>query len=495
MKRLNDPFAPTPEGFHLRVEQTLNGLEEREMTRRKFTASLAFAMVLVLIMTAAAVAGVSGGYVGWDGVIHYYEDEDATVEPVDPSVFEKKAAYDNLFESIPRGEWWTVTKDGEEVAGMNRPDAIYDEETFLALIEGTELPVPSLPGGYQLLAVSILTEPEDTPYEEITLEDGAVLSKYKLKAPVAGKIDNYDYHFTHKDGGNAHFIHAEIVPASEHLTDGEVMHVNDHQTAEAVEVEGFEYGLYVHDSEFGDAQCLLLDDMGDRMLRVDITAFEDLPKEAVLNLFNPEGNIDLSSSPSPASNDSGVDFTQMPAGEYWLAAWKPDEAICESRRNDTKIDSFDEIARLTANKKLPVPVVPDEWSVIYIFSMAPVEAEPFEEVEAENDYVLRKYRLQEVAEGDLEHYRFLLNTPDGSIVFGEVFPDSEMEFMESWIYMPDFTAAESLSHPAFDEILTNPASHANDNTEYLFTAGDVRVYMHTDADVPAESVLALFPAE
>ena len=63
------------------------------------------------------------------------------------------------------------------------------------------------------------------------------------------------------------------------------------------------------------------------------------------------------------------------------------------------------------------------------------------------------------------------------------------------VYMPDFAVAESLSHPAFDEILARPARHANDNTKYLFTAGNVRIYMHTDPDVPAEAVLALFPAE
>ena len=33
MKKLNDPFAPTPDGFHLRVEQTLNGFT-RNASRR-----------------------------------------------------------------------------------------------------------------------------------------------------------------------------------------------------------------------------------------------------------------------------------------------------------------------------------------------------------------------------------------------------------------------------------------------------------------------------
>lgn len=498
MKKLNDPFAPTPEGFHLRVEQTLSGLEEREMTKRKFTAGLAVALALVMLMAAAGIAAVTGGYVGWDGIIHYYEDDDATVDPVDESAFEERRAadetYNKYLQTIPRGECWIITKDGEEITGLNSPNMITDEETFLALIESTELPVPSIPGGYEILVATIITDCEEAPYEERTLDDGAVLSKYKLKTPVAGEIDNYDYQFW-KDHGNAHAIYAHIVPASEHLTDDVVMHVSDYHTAETVDVEDFEYGLYVHNSEFGASECILMKDMGDKMLRVEITAFEDLPKEAVLNLFNPEGNIDLSANPSPDSHDSGVDFAQVPEGEYWIATWKPDEVIYESRRNDTKVDSFDEIARMTANKELPIPTVPAGWTTEFIFSMAPVEADPFEEVEAENNYILRKYRLKEVAEGDLEHYRFLLNTADGSIVYGEVFPDSEMKFMENSIYMPDFAAAESLSHPVFEEILTKPAAHADANTKYLFTTGDVRIYMHTDANVPAETVLALFPAE
>ena len=121
MKKLNDPFAPTPEGFHLRVEQTLNGLEEREMTKRKFTTSLAVALALVMLMAAAGIAAVTGGYVGWDGIIHYYEDDDATVDPVDESAFEERRAadetYNKYLQTIPRGECWIITKDGEEITG------------------------------------------------------------------------------------------------------------------------------------------------------------------------------------------------------------------------------------------------------------------------------------------------------------------------------------------------------------------------------------------
>lgn len=502
MKRLNDPFAPTPEGFHLRVEQTLNGLEEREMTKSKFSVSLAIALVLVMLMAAAAVAGVSGGYVSWDGIIHYYDDDDATREPVDESAFEARRAADETYrkylQTIPRGECWIITKDGEELTGTNFPNLITDEEVFLSLIEGTDLPVPSIPGGYEMIGATIITDCEETPYEERTLDDGAVLSKYKLKEPVAGEIDNYDYHFW-KDHGNVHAIWATIVPASEHLLDDYVMQVGENYTAEAVEIEGFEYGLYVYDSDFGLAQCVLLDDMGDRMLSVDISAFEDLPKEAVLNLFNPEGNIDLSSNPdtAPAVTDSGVDFMQVPEGEYWVASWTRDERIREWRRNDTKFSDLAEIARLSANKNLPIPVIPEGWNIEFVFSMLPIETEPFEVTDTGNDYILRKYALKEVAEGDLDHYRFLLHDEDDSIIYGEIFPASELEVdvMMEALDLPDFSYAEAIEHPRFTDGRMNPANSKMDTIEYLFMDGDTYIYLRTDPDIPYETVLSLFPAE
>ena len=65
MRRIRDPFPPTPEGFHLRVEQTLASLEERDMNRKhvyRRAVLLAAAILAALLMTAgvAAVIGNSG---------------------------------------------------------------------------------------------------------------------------------------------------------------------------------------------------------------------------------------------------------------------------------------------------------------------------------------------------------------------------------------------------------------------------------------------------
>lgn len=62
MRRWKDPFPPTPKGFHDRVEQTLGGLEDRNMKHhhyRKLSIALAAALIL-LAMAAAAMAVVLG---------------------------------------------------------------------------------------------------------------------------------------------------------------------------------------------------------------------------------------------------------------------------------------------------------------------------------------------------------------------------------------------------------------------------------------------------
>ena len=58
MKRWNDPFPPTPLGFHERVEQTLRGLEDANMDKkryRKLTVALVAALIALLAVAAAAV--------------------------------------------------------------------------------------------------------------------------------------------------------------------------------------------------------------------------------------------------------------------------------------------------------------------------------------------------------------------------------------------------------------------------------------------------------
>ena len=64
MKRWKDPFPRTPKGFHDRVEQTLGGLEDKNMgnhhNNRKLRIALIAALIAILTTTAVAVAVVLG---------------------------------------------------------------------------------------------------------------------------------------------------------------------------------------------------------------------------------------------------------------------------------------------------------------------------------------------------------------------------------------------------------------------------------------------------
>ncbi len=62
MKRWKDPFPQTPKGFHDRVEQTLRGLEDRDMKRNRRYRKLTLALVaaLIALLAIGAVAAVIG---------------------------------------------------------------------------------------------------------------------------------------------------------------------------------------------------------------------------------------------------------------------------------------------------------------------------------------------------------------------------------------------------------------------------------------------------
>ena len=62
MRRMKDPFSPTPEGFHRRVEATLRTLEEKDMKKHynKTVLLVATLMALMAVTAVATVVGQSG---------------------------------------------------------------------------------------------------------------------------------------------------------------------------------------------------------------------------------------------------------------------------------------------------------------------------------------------------------------------------------------------------------------------------------------------------
>ena len=117
--RMDDPFPPTPEGFHLRVMKTLDRLEEEPMKRRHKvgTVALVAAIILAFAFGAALAAGYFSGEIDWSG---RRVSEDAPDEP-EPEPTEtpteaidteaRETRKDKIFAAQPDGEYWIIEND------------------------------------------------------------------------------------------------------------------------------------------------------------------------------------------------------------------------------------------------------------------------------------------------------------------------------------------------------------------------------------------------
>ncbi len=107
MNRLNDPYEQTPEGFHLRVEQTLRQLKQTEPPKR-YARRLAFAAVAVaalLIGTAFALESL--------GVLHFFTRR--YERPIDAQTIAQPTAQScdsRLLDAALRDAYW----DGETLS-------------------------------------------------------------------------------------------------------------------------------------------------------------------------------------------------------------------------------------------------------------------------------------------------------------------------------------------------------------------------------------------
>ena len=270
MKKLNDPFAPTPESFRLSMERTLNGLEEREMTPKKFSAGLVFVLVLaMIIVTSVASAVISGGYVDGSGEYHDYSDSDADPEklPPSPEEMEDAASYEELLDTMPRGEYWTVEQDGSTEGAISPFRLEDDMDELIRLAAGTELALPALPESCSVEGVLVSTDAEAEPYEEIPLEDGATLAKYRLTKPVPGGIDNYSAHIFTEDE-NYIFIAMEIIEPHGSPEDYWAVHVSGNGDYRSLNLPGWDNAVYIDEGGFGSV--FLWRSLGDQALWGDI---------------------------------------------------------------------------------------------------------------------------------------------------------------------------------------------------------------------------------
>jgi len=448
MKRIDDPFAPTPEGFHLRVEQTLNGLEEKEMTRRKFTVGLAVALAVLLMTTAAGYAVVSGGYVGWDGIFHLYTDEGASSAIPDENSSEP--ATPAALDDIPEGEYWQISQNGNLLSSAIRHICFYDVHEIRGLLSQSQMPAPAIPTGFSITEFSIGTEPESAPYEESLLWNGTVLSKHRLTPVNPASADNY--YFLLKDEDGLYItINAWLGEVSyDDVFERFHMDVSGDGEYGAVEIEGFDNALYVDDND-GIRWLRLLKQTDRGNLSIDVTADSTVPKDALLTLFSAHDNdaAEPDNPPLDIRPDDKYVFElertlahellhAIPEGECWRINRTVPAGAYISTAAYPQVD-FSEAVALTSEASLPLPEIPDGFSVSSIKLLTPTENTPYEETPLETGAVFQKYRLMPVSAETILGYTLTLTNADGAEILIAADPDGV------------FSEGEAISIEGFDQ--------------------------------------------
>lgn len=160
MKRWKDPFPPTPQAFHDRLEQTLRGLEDTDMREnrhyKKLTALLIAALVALLAIGAvAAVIGSNrlkqdltdagaNDLVGRVQDVHLIDAADGFGFSIDEVVWEGQELYLSYTLAVPDdGNTYLVglmepTINGEPV---NYRSSRYLDRSFVAMAMGGDYPV------------------------------------------------------------------------------------------------------------------------------------------------------------------------------------------------------------------------------------------------------------------------------------------------------------------------------------------------------------------
>lgn len=252
MKPIVDPFSPTPEGFHLRVEQTLNGLEERTMNRKiRLCAAVALA-ILLLAASAFAATQYLGGFIDWNGKFTPDEVQIAPTPQPDSENADELSSAEQEMANIPDGEVWTLLNPHPSRT-VYAPYSVDDLSRFEKYLYGTVLRMPGLPEGMNLTEATLQTPAEPLPYEEIIYED-AVLQKYKMQPLFSGNAISYDLTFRSDDGGYLSITCSKEELSYEDLEIG----VDSEKSFTMLDRErtGWDHGVYIQMDD-GDAEIIL----------------------------------------------------------------------------------------------------------------------------------------------------------------------------------------------------------------------------------------------
>ncbi len=405
MKRMQDPFPPTPAGFHLRVEQTLCELEEKEMTRGKFSLSLVVALALILI-TATAVATsavLSGGYVDAHGEYHPYTDPSQVPTMPEPQPYNE---YRRLFESMPSGEIWYLEKDGEILPGASYMSdwKFYAEDTDIAaLMEDSPLPLPKLPEGAEIWVLGTTADVEKEPYKVSTLPDGAVMKKYRLIEPKGEDITSYSVHILMDGNPSAIFLDMSIItPYTDDANTYLGGHVRGGGDYRSMMIEGWESALYIDDGDIDRSITCWKPYEGGKIIHCTcIFAANINPETAAAMLGDtwtlPEHESERNTLLARESEIISSLMREMPDGEYWRADRSYPKGAFISISSYEKYASLSAIQNRIASLNLPQPRLPEGYAETECQLHVLPEETPYEEITLETGAVLKKFRLNQDA--------------------------------------------------------------------------------------------------
>jgi len=292
VKKQYDPFAPTPEGFHLRVEQTLNGLEEREMTRRKFTASMAIALAVVMITATAFAASVYfGGTVDWKGNLTPYTEDDylelSSLATPSPTQFSEIKTLDEVLQNIPEGEYWEFRAENESHGRFGNNDLrINSAEDMQQILTSLNLPVPMLNNDFSFSSGYVFYDANPFCEEPYSVEEIFNGTLYKYRLSKESNTGGMGFYIDLLNDNESILVNAYSHPLTEDYNDYATT-VELNETAIALSVPGYDAICIEGSDDSGFHRVISLQKLDtDRRTRIDIYSnCESISVEELTSLF------------------------------------------------------------------------------------------------------------------------------------------------------------------------------------------------------------------
>lgn len=252
MKKWNDIFEETTAGFHRRIEAALDeATKDRPQKSGVRITMLAIALAAVMLAaTAFAAAQYFGGMVDWEGNYTRLGADDIPAITSSPDLVENDwDDYGTYIENVPAGEYWEIWHNG---GGMGAYGQLGAEgggvEELAAVMQDAQIGFIDIPDGWTVEWFEISYDAralKKVQYTCETLENGAVLKKYRIEEPDCADIDGYSIELYNCSGSRIS-VYASVFMKDEYEEEliGSFQ-VEEGEEYALIENERFERGLVI----------------------------------------------------------------------------------------------------------------------------------------------------------------------------------------------------------------------------------------------------------